>query len=79
MTCLCGHDDVHHAIGEGVCECSCPAYRPTSMAYSDAMAAHDAQHDGIAEQLMAEHTLTPEVSEDGTTAHVWLLLPEEGS
>lgn len=68
VTCLCGHADTDHALGEGSCDCGCPAYRPTSMAYTPQMAAHDAQHDGVAEQLVAEHALTPEVGPDG----MWL-------
>lgn len=74
--CLCGHPDTDHAIGEGICNCGCPAYRPTSIEYTAAMAANDAQHDGVAEEFLALHRLSPEVSEDGTTAHLWTLLPE---
>lgn len=62
--CLCGHPDTDHAIGEGICNCGCPAYRPTSIEYTAAMAANDAQHDGVAEAFLFNHQLRATVEGD---------------
>lgn len=31
MPCLCRCPDTEHALGEGICACGCPAYRPDSL------------------------------------------------
>lgn len=71
IECLCGCSEVSHSLGEGVCECGCPAFRPFRP-YGPDDELHDMQHDGIAEALLQAHSLTVEVTGD----HVWLLLPE---
>lgn len=29
LTCACTHDELEHALGEGICVCGCPAFRAT--------------------------------------------------
>lgn len=75
--CLCGCDELDHAVGEGMCQCGCPAFRPVAAAVPALEAAQDIEdrrHDGAARQLLDEHTLTIEVGPDGA----WVLLPPAG-
>jgi hypothetical protein len=71
IVCLCGCTEPDHALGEGICECGCPAFRPYRL-YTEEDERHDRQHDGIAEEFMQVHSLTVEVTGD----HLWVLLPE---
>lgn len=71
IVCLCGCSETSHALGEGICECGCPAYRPYR-SYDDEDELNDRQHDGIAEEFLREHSLTVEITGD----HMWVLLPE---
>lgn len=71
IVCLCGCQEVDHALGEGICGCGCPAFRPYRE-YGPEDELHDRQHDGVAEDLLRLHSLKVEISGD----HVWVLLPE---
>jgi hypothetical protein len=50
-------------------------WRPCRL-YSAEDEAHDIQHEGVAERLVGEHTLTSEVTALDDGAAVWLALPE---
>lgn len=69
--CLCGCPEADHALGEGICDCGCPAFRPFRP-YSTEDEIHDRQHDGVAEEFLRVHALTVEITGD----HLWVLLPE---
>ncbi|MGH2717159.1 MAG: hypothetical protein ACRDJU_01080 [Actinomycetota bacterium] len=71
IVCLCGCAEIDHALGEGICSCGCPAFRPYRR-YSEADELHDRQHDGVAEEFLRTHALRIEIMGD----HVWTLLPE---
>lgn len=71
ITCLCSCPETSHALGEGICECGCPAFRPFRL-YGPDDEMHDRQHDGIAEEFLKLHSMTVEI----TGEHMWTLLPE---
>ena len=71
IVCLCGCSEVEHAIGEGICQCGCPALRPFRP-YGAEDELHDRRHDGIAEAFIQVHSLTVQVTGD----HVCVMLPE---
>jgi hypothetical protein len=74
--CLCGCPRTDHEGGDGACACGCPVWRPCRL-YSADDEAHDrVEHEGVAERLVAEHTLTSEVTVLDDGAAVWLALPQ---
>jgi hypothetical protein len=75
IVCLCGHADTDHALGEGICECSCPAYRPYRPFGHEDDDLHDLQHQEAVDGLIAEHQLAMDVAVSGEEGAVWLLLP----
>ena len=76
IVCLCGCGELSHALGEGICECGCPAFRPYQP-YTPEMERNDRQHDGVAESHIALHSLTPDLQVHENEGAMWILFPDE--
>jgi hypothetical protein len=78
IVCLCGHPDTDHALGEGICECGCPAYRPYRPFGHEEDDLHDLEHQEAVDGFLAEHRLTLDVTLIGGDGVVWVELPPLG-
>jgi hypothetical protein len=68
MPCLCRCADTDHALGEGICACGCPAYRPATQPGFDQSLVSDEEWTDLLADYVEFHR--PMVVKEGPTLEI---------